>query len=282
MDALEADAKATQEAGAPMVSLNGDDLKAFATPASVLEAVEKHAAAVKEKAEAAKEAIKEQLEAVQKTTPQSGGTNYARQQLNAMKSKLEEFTRNATKTNGIISQKCKSMTASKMTPTAECIRKAAQKKGKTIEEFFDSLKKGDKIPEAAFCKLLESLEVDGAALSPEISKLVCRKLEADGISKDVFMKYVVLYYKVVRTIAFTDNMDISACKTLRKGDEGEVVEVLEGPVTDESNGMTRIRAKSLKKDDKTEGWITLSGSKGTAFLEKTVKPAVPAVKPAVK
>lgn len=71
-------------------------------------------------------------------------------------------------------------------------------------------------------------------------------------------------------------MDISKCKTVRKGDEGEVVEVLEGPVTDATNGMTRVRAKSLKKDDKTEGWITLSGSKGTAFLEKVNKPATPA------
>merc|ERR1712139_390885 len=101
------------------------------------------------------------------------------------------------------------------------------------------------------------------------------RTKADGVSKDAFMNYVVLYYKVVRTIAFTDEGDITKCKTLRKGEEGEIVEVLEGPVTDESNGMTRIRAKALKKDDTTVGWITLSGSKGTAFLEKTTKPASP-------
>merc|ERR1712139_500439 len=98
------------------------------------------------------------------------------------------------------------------------------------------------------------------------------RTKADGVSKDAFMNYVVLYYKVVRTIAYTDQMDITKCKTLRKGEEGEIVEVLEGPKLDEANGMTRIRAKSLKKDDNTEGWITLSGSKGTAFLEKCAKP----------
>ena len=93
------------------------------------------------------------------------------------------------------------------------------------------------------------------------------------------MKFVVLYYKVVRTIAYTDECNITTCKTLRKGEQGEIVEVLEGPVTDEANGMTRIRAKSLKDDDTTVGWITLSGSKGTAFLEKCQKPAS---KPAAK
>merc|ERR1712046_353681 len=100
---------------------------------------------------------------------------------------------------------------------------------------------------ARFCKMLQGLEVDGATLSPELAKLLAQKLEADGISKETFMKYVVLYYKVVRTIAYTDHMDITKCKTLRKGDEGEIVEVLEGPKIDPSNGMTRIRARSLKK-----------------------------------
>merc|ERR1711904_169554 len=105
-----------------------------------------------------------------------------------------------------------------MEPVAEAIRKAAQKKGKTIEGFFDSLaKKDDRIPEAAFCKMLESLDME-PKLSPELAKLVCRKLEADGVSKAAFMKYVVLYFKVVRTIAYTDAMDITKTKTLRKAD----------------------------------------------------------------
>jgi hypothetical protein len=160
-----------------------------------------------------------------------------------------------------------------MDPVAQAIRDSAHKTGKTMEEFYTSLQKGDKIPEDAFCKMLTSLEVQGSALSAEIAKLICKKLESDGVSKETFMKFVVLYYKVVRTIAFTDEMDITKCKTLRKGDEGEVVEVLQGPVTDEANGMTRIRAKATKKGDTTTGWITLSGSKGTAFLEKTTKPA---------
>jgi len=162
-----------------------------------------------------------------------------------------------------------------MSPVAEAIRKTASKKGKTIEEFWNTMKKkDDKVTEATFCKMLSSLE--GLTLSSEIATLVCQKLEKDGISKDTFTKYVVLYFKVVRTIAFTDNMDITSCKTLRKGEEGEVIEVLEGPVLDETNGMTRVRAKSC--NDGQIGWITVSGSKGTSFLEKAQAPKKPVEK----
>merc|ERR1719247_2805525 len=44
MEAVEAVAKAVTEAAAPMISLTGEALEAFDTPASVLEAVEKQAA----------------------------------------------------------------------------------------------------------------------------------------------------------------------------------------------------------------------------------------------
>lgn len=130
--------------------------------------------------------------------------------------------------------------------------------------------------------MLVALELEDK-ISSEVAKLIARKLEADGISKDTFMKHVVLYYKVVRTIAWTDGKDITKCKTIRKGDEGEIVEVLEGPVTDESNGMTRIRGRSTKKDDGTTGWITVSGSKGTPFMEKSKRPVEkPEAKPAAE
>jgi len=270
MEALEADGKAADEAFAPMKTLSAEELKAFATPASVKDATEKLAASAKEKADALREAIKEQTQKVSEVKPQSGGTSEAKKQLKAMSLKCEEIERRMKQNKTTVTNKCNQLVSSLMDPVAEAIRKAATKAGKTIDEFFDSLKKGDKIPEDKFCKMLTGLE--GHSLSEEIAQLVCRKLEADGISQETFKKYVVLYYKVVRTIAFTDKMDISACKTLRKGDEGEVVEVLEGPVTDEANGMTRIRAKSMKADDSTTGWITLSGSKGTAFLEKVKKP----------
>jgi len=274
MQALEADAKAAEEAGAPVATISGEDFRAFATPASVLEAVEKLAAAVKVKADAAREAIKEQTKAVTEVSPQNGGTSAAKNQLKTMANRCEELARKTTKAVGSLSNKCRSLINAKVEPCAEAIRKIAQEKSHSPEEHFDSLKKGEKIPEEAMCKLLASLELEGGSLSAEHAKLLCRKLEADGISKESFMKLVVVFYKVAKVIAFTDNVDINACKTLRKAEEGEVIEVLEGPQTNAENGMTRIRGRACNAP-LTEGWITVSGSQGTAFLVKTTKPPTP-------
>jgi len=81
---------------------------------------------------------------------------------------------------------------------------------------------------------------------------------------------VVIYYKVVKAIVFTDALDLAEGKVVRRGDVGEIIEVLEGPVQDEVNDMTRIRGKSTVDGKVTEGWVTVSGNKGTAFLEKTI------------
>merc|ERR1719502_70556 len=151
------------------------------------------------------------------------------------------------------------MIKGKMDPVAEGIRNHCTKKGKSPDQIFDSLKKGDKIPEAAFCKLLQSLE--DLNINAEHAKLITRKIEADGVSKEAFTKYVVIYFKVAKTIAFTDGLDISSCKTLRKGVEGEIIECLEGPKTIEYEGteMSRIKGRTTDKDGKvTEGWLTVS------------------------
>jgi len=169
----------------------------------------------------------------------------------------------------------------KLDPAAEGIRKHAQEKKMSPQELFDKLKDGDKIPEKAFCKLLQSLA--GLSINSEHAKLISRKLEADGVSKDAFIKFVVIYYKVLKTIAFTDNSDISKCKTLRKADDDEIIEVLEGPqtVAYEGSEMIRIRGRGTAKNGTvTEGWLTVSGSKGTPFLQKVDKP--PAAAPAKK
>merc|ERR1712014_557286 len=48
-----------------------------------------------------------------------------------------------------------------------------------------------------------------------------------------------------------------------------VLEVLEGPATDEKSGLVRVRAKSVF--DGTEGWVTVKGNQGTPFLEECNK-----------
>jgi hypothetical protein len=269
VDALEALSKAAEEASAPMAALSAEDLETFATPASVLEAMEKSTKEITEKANEAREAVKEQTKAASEASPQSGGTTEAKKQLKGMSWKIDALGRQASKTLSVLKAKAVSIAGKKMELVSAAIRKQMQAKGLSGEGLFDSMKEGEKIPEAAFCKFLESLE--GLSLTAEVAKLVCRQFEADGISKDTLMTHVVLYYKVIRPIAFTDVLDITKCNTLRKIDLGEVVELLEGPVTDEVNGITRVRAKALKGKP-CEGWVTVCGNQGTTFLEKTKKP----------
>jgi len=269
--ALEAEVALIEAAGAAIVSLTGEELEAFATPASVVAKVEKHYAATTEKATAAREAIKEQTKAVAAVAPQNGGTALAKTKLQELGRKVEDLAKKAPRLSGQVRSKVQAIVAPKMQTTADAIRKYAASKKMSGEELFDTLKTDDKMPEAAFVKLLSQLE---EPLSAEVAKLVSQKVEKESISKDNFMKFVVLYFKVVRGIAFTDGMDISSCKTLRKCEENEVLEVLEGPVEDEKNGMTRVRAKACSEPH-TVGWVTVAGSKGTAFLQKALKPAAP-------
>jgi hypothetical protein len=258
-----------ENAASSLVSLSGDELLAFATPGSVSDVVEKANASVAEKVAEIKETIKEQSKVVSEVTPQTGGTGEAKSQLRQIQSKVEESSRKTSKLLATVKSKCAAIVNPKLEATSAAIRKYAQKEGLSGEALFDKFKDDDKITETSFCKLIESLE--SAPVASEVAKLIFQKLGKDGINKDAFLGYVVVYYKVTKTIAFTDVMDITTCKTLRKAPIGEVLEMLEDPVKDETHGVTRIKAKSLKEPI-VEGWVTFSGNQGSEFLEKTKKP----------
>jgi len=74
-------------------------------------------------------------------------------------------------------------------------------------------------------------------------------------------------YTCVSSIALTDGMDIKACKVVRKLAKGENLTVLEGPVEDSNAGLTRIRVQAAQ--DSAEGWVTVRGNAGTAYVEES-------------
>ena len=78
----------------------------------------------------------------------------------------------------------------------------------------------------------------------------------------------IIYYKISKSIAFTDLQDIGQCKTVRLLKVGEVLKLLQGPVTDEPNALLRILAISCNHSNPTMRWITLRGSQGTTYLER--------------
>jgi len=268
---LDAHVKDVEEAASPIVSLAAEDLGHFPTPATLSELVEKFATAAQEKSTEAQASIKEQnvvLAAVK--PPLTGGIQEAKKQLKLLDTRIIEGKKKVNAVGQLVARKVKQLVKGSMEPSAEAFRKLAQKEGKSVDEFFDSLKmeglppSEEKIEESVFCKMHESIQEP--PVSSELALLVCRNLEAGGISRETFKKFCVVHYKCVKSLAFTDDMDISKCETLRKVFEGEVVEIIEGPVQDATNGMDRVRAKAVK--DGVIGWLTISGSKGTCFLEK--------------
>merc|ERR1711935_863415 len=127
-----------------MVSLTGEELEAFAKPATALKNVEKLHARVTEKAAGVREALKEQQKVLAELKAQTGGTAEAKKQFASISHKLQEFIGKASKANSMVKAKCAALVTAKLDPVAEGIRKHATKKKMSAEKLFTSLKTGDK------------------------------------------------------------------------------------------------------------------------------------------
>merc|ERR1712066_919459 len=115
----------------------------------------------------------------------------------------------------------------------------------------------------------ETEKEEDADLTEEDLERVFKTLDeesADEASSDIFESIMRVFMKVAKDIAITDNVSMKEGKVLRRLEIGEVVEVLEGPVKDEKADVFRVFAKSM--NDSTEGWITMTGNQGSAFLKE--------------
>lgn len=264
MEEAEPKAKAVQETADPFTNLKDEELGNFETPASTAEQVEDDAKKCLETLDETVETIKARTAEVSQVSPQTPGTAYAKKQLQAIQARINTLRAQVRLADQNVKAKCQSILAQKFKPAVDAIRAHAEKTEKKAAELFDSLKKGDEIPEGAFCKFLQSL--GEPKLSREQALLVSREFSPEGnISKDAFTKHIGVFYKIVKAIAFTNAFDTGTCKTIRKGAEDEIVELLEGPKRDDNINLERIRGRAVK--DNAEGWLTVSGSKGTTFLE---------------
>ncbi|CAE8721864.1 unnamed protein product [Polarella glacialis] len=272
VEACEVDAKKVEDAAAPLVSLQVADVQSFATPAALQQQVEKLSTAALASIAKARAIIKEQQEKIQKAT--SGPEMRAKKDLQSLTNRVQAAAAKSSLAFQAVNKACKTIVDGKYALASAVLRKEISEKGLTVEKLFSEIagKGKDRISEQAFCKHLTS--VGSLVVNAEQAMLICRRIELDGIGKRRFASFVQLYFiamnLVMKAIAVTSEFDISKATTLRKVDLQEVIEVLEGPLTDEKLGLTRIRGKSLL--DSAEGWITVKGNQGTPFLKETEKP----------
>merc|ERR1712151_414186 len=71
------------------------------------------------------------------------------------------------------------------------------------------------------------------------------------------------------SIAITTTFDITEGKAIRKLEPGEALEVMEEEKQDEKRKLSRVKVKATRDD--LEGWITIKGNQGTAYVEPNEK-----------
>eukprot|EP00439_Symbiodinium_sp_Y106_P004155 s3666_g1.t1 len=74
----------------------------------------------------------------------------------------------------------------------------------------------------------------------------------------------------VKEVAVTPALEVKGSTAMRKLELEETVEVLGQHSTEEAAGLLRSRCRALR--DNLEGWVTLNGNQGTAFLKRISKP----------
>ncbi|CAJ1439870.1 unnamed protein product [Effrenium voratum] len=126
----------------------------------------------------------------------------------------------------------------------------------------------DQVSEEEFLLFVSKL---GEEVTSEQAKMLYKEFARSGMFKGNFLKAVQEYGCCVREVAMTGGLSIGTVTgTIRKILMHEVLEILEGPCTEEEANVQRVRCRALK--DGKEGWITIKGNQGTPFLKPREKP----------
>jgi len=256
-----------KDAGAPMKALKDAELEAFATPMTVLQDSEGLMAAALACAKELRVVAKEQQGKV--INQPRGPWAEAKKELMSFIAKADGAEKGAPLLVKGTRDLCTKLAKQRRVAVRDALRADAQARGVTPEAMFEELAKGNhRIAAEAFAAHLASLS--GLEMKEQHASLVCEDIQQGGITRRIFVSLFQRYFKVMKEIAVTDTFELTNSKTLRKADANEVVQMLEGPKTDEKMGLLRIKGRLLK--DGLEGWISVSGNKGTPFMSETEKP----------
>jgi len=267
LEAAEGDAAKVTTAAEELLGVQGEELMKFATPATVLEEVEKLTPAAISALSKVKTAIMSKSKDIK--VPK-GPLAEARKELVKLLNKAEVTSKKSSSTLQAVKAACKTISEAADAKASEALRSEASAKGISVDELFVQLAGAgsETISHEALCKRFAS--ISSLELPAEHARLLCKKIEEPAISKRNFLGFVQRYYVVTSAIAITSEFEISKAKTVRKAEQEEIFEILEGPRPDEKLGVNRVRGRSLV--DSTEGWLSIKGNQGSVFLKEVEKP----------
>mmetsp|Transcript_12353 Transcript_12353/g.33866 ORF Transcript_12353/g.33866 Transcript_12353/m.33866 type:complete len:1994 (-) Transcript_12353:112-6093(-) len=151
----------------------------------------------------------------------------------------------------------------------EVLRSTARSGKKSVDQLFDDVSKGKgEISEAGFQAFVKGLK--GHGLKEEEVALVYKEFGRHGLRKPGFAKALQEFTKCEKDVAITNKLDLNVSTSIRKLEQGELFEVLEGPQEEPSSKVQRVRGKALR--DGATGWVTLKSNTGTPFLKAREKP----------
>jgi len=150
----------------------------------------------------------------------------------------------------------------------KALQAAARKLSSSFDQLFDEVSGGkDQITQAGFSKFVKKLP--DAALTEEQVSLIFQEYGPD-LKRSGFAKALQEFFSCIKPTAITEKLSIEGSATLRKLEQGEVFEVLEGPSEDAASKVSRVRGRALK--DGVTGWVSVRSNHGVTFLKPTEKP----------
>jgi len=266
VDAAEAGLKKLEDVAG--VLIGGSDLSSVADPLGTLEAAKSAASAMESSCSDAKTCLQNHEVKVGKAV--KGPWFEAKQDMKKLKQRVLAAEKRSVEVVQSCQEACDTLAEAKSGMVASALRASVQARGITTEALFGELADAEEtVSQEALFKYLDGLK--DFALTPQHRRLLF-KGSATGLTRRAFFAMVERYFRCVREIAITKEFEINASSHLRKIALSEIVEVIEGPKSDEGLGVMRVRARALS--DGTIGWITATGNHGTPFLVDTPKPCL--------
>jgi len=240
---------------------------------SPMDALEEAEAGIK----AAVESINKAKEKITKTnidqikTVTKGPFVMARGAMFKLKPKFPPLEAKCTKALGSLKVTRTKMCVDAQEVVERALRGHAQSANLSPDTLFNDLSQGsEEISVEALRKHLEGIEGDSKLKKSELDIGLHRY--RTGVTKLGLLGMFHEYKRCVKEIALTTEAQMKGGNSIRKLEVGELVEILSGRSRDDTVGVERVNCRSIK--DFQEGWVTVRGNQGTAFLERAGKPYV--------